>query len=262
MSPSYLVAAGPVAKARGMRSLLWFAHPSVTPMLQVAERVADVILTSLPGSYPRPSAKVRVIGQAVDTDALAFGPQAIDPTALRLIAVGRTSPSKGFDTAIRAVASLRDRGVVAGLRIVGPSTNEVERRHRVELAKLAADLGLASAVSLEDGVAPGAVAGVIAGADVLVNAMVAGSGDKVVFEALALGRPAVASNPALAGLLGGAGAELGFRAGDPQDLAATIVNLLRTPDLTPTLLTLRGRVERDHSLGRWADEVMSAAARR
>jgi glycosyltransferase involved in cell wall biosynthesis len=145
---------------------------------------------------------------------------------------------------------------------VGPSTNEVERRHRVELAKLAADLGLASAVSLEDGVAPGAVAGVIAGADVLVNAMVAGSGDKVVFEALALGRPAVASNPALAGLLGGAGAELGFRAGDPEDLAATIVNLLRTPDLTPTLLTLRGRVERDHSLGRWADEVLSAAARR
>ena len=262
MCPSYLVAAAPVAKVRGMHSLLWFAHPSVTPTLRVAERIADVILTSLPGSYPRPGGKVRVIGQAIDTDALAFVPRAIDAAAPHLIAIGRTSPSKGFDTVIRAVASLRAQGLAAELRIVGPSTTGAERRHRIELGKLAADLGVTSAVSLEDGVEPGAVAGVIAEADLLVNAMVAGSGDKVVFEALALGRPAVASNPALSGLLGGAGAKLAFRVGDTEDLAATIANLVRSPDLTPVLRTLRERVERDHSLGRWADEVMSAAAGR
>jgi glycosyltransferase involved in cell wall biosynthesis len=258
MCPSYLVAAAPIAMARRMRRLLWFAHPSQTAMLALAEHGADVVLTSLPGSYPRNTSKVRIIGQAIDTTRLRFRATRMDPCAPRLVTVGRTSRSKGFHIAIRALRRLRNEGIAATLRIVGPSTTEAERRHRDELAALATELGVSDAVSIIGGVPPCDVAAQIAEADVLVNAMVAGSGDKVVFEALALGRPVVASNPAFATLLDGTGVRMRFRPDDPDDLAHRIASIGRG-DIASALRTLRMRVEREHSLDHWADAVMEAA---
>ena len=52
MCPVYLVAAAPITKLTRMRTALWFVHPADTPMLRVAERLADVVVTALPGSYP------------------------------------------------------------------------------------------------------------------------------------------------------------------------------------------------------------------
>ena len=205
MCPIYLDITSPVTAWRRMPTMLWFAHPSVTPELRLAERLSDVVLTSLPGAYPRPGPKVRVVGQATDTERIVFDPRAErDPGPLRLVAIGRTSPSKGFDRAIRALAKARAEGVEATLRIVGPSTTEEERAHGAELRGLATATGLGSNVTFEPGVTPKQVDGVIRSADVLVNSMVAGSGDKVVFEAMAAapsagcqsGIPAVAVRPA------------------------------------------------------------------
>jgi colanic acid/amylovoran biosynthesis glycosyltransferase len=258
MCPAYLVAAEPAATARRMRTLLWFAHPSVTRTLAAAERLADAVLTSLPGSYPRSSSKVRVIGQAIDTGALAFAPRPLQPARVRLVAIGRTSPAKGFDVAIRAVAILREEGMDATLQIVGPSTTADEQRHREELVALASRLGVSEDVGIEQGVPPDAVADLIRGSDIVVNAMVAGSGDKVVFEALALGRPVLVSNPSFAHLLANPSVELRFAPGDARVLADRIAGLSRAGDLMPALVSLRGRVEREHSLAHWADSVMAA----
>ena len=52
--PDYLDVTAPVTASRRMPTMLWFAHPSVTPELRLAERLSDVVLTSLPGAYPRP----------------------------------------------------------------------------------------------------------------------------------------------------------------------------------------------------------------
>ena len=143
MCPIYLDITSPVTAWRRMPTMLWFAHPSVTPELRLAERLSDVVLTSLPGAYPRPGPKVRVVGQATDTERIVFDPRAErDPGPLRLVAIGRTSPSKGFDRAIRALAKARAEGVEATLRIVGPSTTEQERAHGAELRGLATATGL------------------------------------------------------------------------------------------------------------------------
>ena len=88
-----------------------------------------------------------------------------------------TSPSKGFDRAIRALAKARAEGVEATLRIVGPSTTEQERAHAVELRDLATATGLGRR-DLRAGVTPKQVDGVVRSADVLVNGMVAGSGTR------------------------------------------------------------------------------------
>jgi glycosyltransferase involved in cell wall biosynthesis len=101
------------------------------------------------------------------------------------------------------------------------------------------------------------VTSAIAEADVLVNAMVAGSGDKVVFEAAAMQRPVLVSNPAFAGLLAGLPLELRFPAGDHRALAARIADLAAAEPAAREAVghELRARVARDHSLSHWADAV-------
>jgi glycosyltransferase involved in cell wall biosynthesis len=260
--PIYLDIAAPVARWRRVPTMLWFAHPAVTPSLRVAEAAADVVLTSLPGAFPLASTKVRVIGQAIDVDA--FSPAPVEPSAtFRMVAVGRTSPSKGFATMIEALALVQGRGLDASLRIVGPSTTEAEHAHRRELRSLVERLDLAASVSIEDGVSPADVPGLIASGDALVNDMVRGSGDKVVFEAAALARPALVSNPSFAELLGGIEPSLRFPRGDAAELALRISELagLKPSARAVIAAELRLRVERDHSLEHWSDAVRDAADR-
>jgi len=259
MCPVYLNLAAPVVRARGVRSILWFAHPSVTASLRAADRLTEAVVTSLPGAYPLPGPKVRIIGQGTDVRALAFSePSRRGP--LRLIGVGRTSPSKGFPTIIRAVSAVRAEGVDARLRLLGPSTTDEERRHRVELLRLLRE-HLGDAGSLGDGVPHDQVAAEIAGSDVLVSDMVAGSGDKVVFEAAALGRLVVVSNPSFSEMLADLPMHLRFDPGDHRGLADRIRMLDAADDQVwvSTARELRLRVERDHSLYHWAESVTAVA---
>jgi glycosyltransferase involved in cell wall biosynthesis len=262
MCPIYLDVTAPVTAARRMPTMLWFAHPSVTPTLRLAEGLCDVVLTSLPGAYPRPGPKVRVVGQATDTERIVFDPRARrDPGPLRLVAIGRTSPSKGFDRAIRAVAKARAEGVEATLRIVGPSSTEQERAHAHELRDRATATGLGPAVTLEPGVAPAQVDAVVRSADVLINAMVSGSGDKVVFEAMAAGTVPLVANPAFRPLLSGLPLDLAFDRDDEAMLADRIVTMASADpaELDRTRRTLRERVEAHHSLRGWAERVVEIA---
>jgi glycosyltransferase involved in cell wall biosynthesis len=257
MCPIYLDLAYPITSIHRVPTLLWFAHPSVTRTLRVAEWLADEIVTSLPGAYPRPGTKPRAIGQAIDTESLTFSPPK-DAHELSLIAVGRTSAVKGFSTVVRAVDVARSRGAPMCLSIVGPSSTEAERRHRTELVDLVTALGLGDVVSILPGVSPRAIGSQIGDADLLVNATARGSGDKVVFEAAALGTPALVSNPAFAPLLQNLDVDLLFRQDDPVDLAD---HLIAYKDASldarrSVAMELRRRTEAGHSLDHWAGQVV------
>jgi hypothetical protein len=257
MCPIYLNLAFPITGLRRVPTLMWFAHPSVTPTLRLAEWLADEIVTSLPGAYPVSRRKARAIGQAIDTASLTFSPpkHAHD---LSLIAVGRTSAVKGFGTAVRAVGVVRSRGARMCLSIVGPSTTEAERRHRAELTDLVTALGLHDVVSILPGEPPGAISSRIGDADLLVNATARGSGDKVVLEAAALGTPPLVSNPVFGPLLQGLALDLRFRQDDPEELADRLL-AYRDGSLDAkrsVAIELRRRTEAGHSLDHWAGQVV------
>jgi glycosyltransferase involved in cell wall biosynthesis len=256
MCPDYLTLAAPIAKARNTRTLLWFAHPSDSWRLALAESLADRILTSLPGSYPRRSGKVRAIGQAIDTErfALASPPDRGD-AELRLVAIGRMSKTKRYDLALEAVGAARAEGVDVTLRILGPAVNAAERAIERDLRGAIEARGLSEAMRLEPGVEPSCVPEALAAADGLLNTTVDGSGDKVVFEAMAIGRPVVVANRAMAGLIS-MRPELS-PAADADALANRIAALAEMPrdERAAVGRELRERVVHDHSLGHWARSV-------
>ncbi|MFL5738476.1 MAG: glycosyltransferase family 4 protein [Actinomycetota bacterium] len=257
MCPDYLTLAAPIAKARHVRTMLWFAHPSNTRRLVLAERLADRIVTSLPGSYPRRSSKVRVIGQAIDTDRFSFAPPAVEEGTLRLVAIGRMSDAKRYDLALAAVGAARARGVDVTLRIVGPAINAAERENERELRQAIDTGGLSDAVVMNPAVEPACVPEVLARADALLNTTIDGSGDKVVFEAMATGRPVIVANRAMVDLVS-VRPDLS-PAADADVLADRVATVaaMSSEDRVSVGRRSRERIVADHSLGHWARSVAS-----
>lgn len=262
MCPEYLNLAAPTIKAAGGRALLWFAHPRDSRTLALAERLADVVLTTVPGSYPRTTPKLRVIGQAIDTARFPLAPPAGASSPCRLLALGRIAPVKGYETVLRGVAAARAAGTDVAVDLMGPCEGATDRAYRDELLRLRDDLGLAEAEArILGGVPHEEVPARLRAATALVNATVAGSADKVIFEAMASGRPVLASNPALADLLTSTGLDLTYPPGDHAALAGRIgVLTAATADARrDASAELRARIERGHSLDHWADTVMALA---
>jgi glycosyltransferase involved in cell wall biosynthesis len=258
MCPIYLNLAAPAAKALRIKTMLWFAHPSNSRGLGIAERMADQVITSFPGAYPRSALQALAIGQGIDMDQFPYSPRGSQGDVLQFLALGRTSPSKCLHIAIEAMSILDRKGIEARLRLVGPSMTAAEKIHREELRSLIRRLGIEQRVSLEDGIPYAQAPDLIRGCDVLVNTTWSGSGDKVILQAMASGRPAIVSNPVFASLLAGLPLELAFSEGDAKDLARRMEDLIcHREELDGVGKTLRDRVERDHSVDHWADQVIS-----
>lgn len=238
MTPLLAVLAAPLARPRGVPILLWFTHWKRSRTLVLAERVSSVVLTVDRRSFPLDSRKVVAIGHGIDLER--FPCTRREPGArLRVLALGRISPAKGYETIVRA-AALAD----VDLEVRGPSFTEEEHAERARLEALG--------VRVEGAVAYAEVPGLFFRKDVLVNNMREGALDKVVYEAAATCMPVLASNTGFDDVLP---QELRFGRENVDELAAKLVHL-RSVDRNEVGIGLRAAVEERHSVGHWADEVL------
>ncbi len=268
MCPIYLVLAAPLAKIVRVPLALWYTHWTIDRTLRLATALADVGLSVDRRSYPLDRPKVKGIGHGIDVAQFAARNAAPPGNGtLRLLALGRTSPSKDFDTLVRACARCRAEGVDLRVEIHGASSTEEERLHRRELEALIETEGLGGVVSLGEPVPRPAVPELVRRADAVVNTTrgqtSGGALDKVVYEAAACAVPVLACNPYFDEFLGGLPVELHFATGDDADLARV---LLAFVDAEPSRREeagreLRRRVETGHSVDSWADAVVATVRR-
>lgn len=268
MCPIYIVLAAPVAKLVRVPLGLWYTHWTIDRTLRLATALADVGLSVDKRSYPLDDPKVKGIGHGIDVAQFAArdGAPAANG-ALRLLGLGRTSPSKDFPTLVRAVARCRAEGVDLRVAIRGASSTDEERRHRRELEELIEREDLGGVVSLGEAVPRPQVPELVRGFDAVVNTTrgqtSGGALDKVVYESAACAVPVFACNPYFDQLLGGLPVELHFGTGDDAHLA----RLLRAfADAAPARREdagreLRRRVEAGHSVDSWADAVVATVRR-
>jgi glycosyltransferase involved in cell wall biosynthesis len=250
MCPIYAVLAAPLARPLGVDVFLWFTHWRKSGVLRLAEKVSTKVLTVDERTFPLRSRKLVAIGHGVDVTGL----QCVDRPErepLTLLALGRTSPAKGLETIVRAVAQVPD----VRLLVVGPSVTEEERMYKIALERLVLELGLLDRVDVRGPAPHHAVSGLYAQVDALVNDMREGATDKVVYEAAATCLPVVASNPAFDTLLP---EELRFGHGDVDGLAAAIRRLAEL-DRNAVGRGLRETVLREHTADVWAERVVALA---
>ena len=247
MAPIYAVLAAPLVRPLRVPLMLWFTQQGGGRLLEVAERVVDVVLTVDARSVPLHSAKVRPIGHGIDVAALPCVP-ARRPPLRRLLGLGRYAPVKGWETVLQALTELPD----ATFNLHGPMLTDADRAHRPRLEALAAELGVGDRVTFGDAVAYTEVAHLFSLADALVNATVGNSADKVVYEAAASCLPVFAASPVFDELLP---EQLRFHGDYAGSLAAKIRGYESGGGAA-----LRARVEAEHSVDRWAERVLEAAA--
>jgi glycosyltransferase involved in cell wall biosynthesis len=247
MIPVYVLLAAPLVRPRRIPLLLWYTHWKASAQLRAAERLATAVVTVDRRSFPLDSAKVRPIGHGIDVSEFDCSERPAHD-AVRALVLGRYSPAKGLATILRGVQQVD--GVEVELH--GAALNELERRHRRELAQLGPPLG--------DAVARAELPALFARSDVLVNNMEAGAPDKVVYEAAAACLPVLASNPVFDDLF--AGYPLFFERESPESLAERLrwFAALSVAERAEIGRTLRGRVAHSHSVDTWADGLLAAVA--
>jgi glycosyltransferase involved in cell wall biosynthesis len=247
MIPVYVVLAAPLVRPRRVPLILWYTHWKASAELRAAERLATAVVSVDRRSFPLASAKVRAIGHGIDVSEFDCSDRA-EHAGVRALVLGRYSPAKGLETILRGVQAVD--GVDVELH--GAALNDLERRHREELARLGTPLG--------DALPRAELPALFARCDVLVNNMEAGAPDKVVYEAAAACLPVLASNPVFDDLF--AGYPLFFDRGSPESLAERLRWFagLSAGSRAEIGRTLRDRVARKHSVDTWADGVIAAAA--
>ncbi|HWN22519.1 MAG TPA: glycosyltransferase [Gaiellaceae bacterium] len=268
MCPIYLVLAAPLAKVVRMPLGMWYTHWAIDWELRVATALADVALSVDRRSYPIDRPKVLGIGHGIDVAQFAGRDAApAGDGALRLLALGRTSPSKGFATLVRACALARREGLALQVEIRGASTTDEERRHRRELEALIEAEGLSGVVRVGQAVPRPLVPELVRGVDAVVNTTwsqpAGGALDKVVYEAAACAVPVLACNPYFDEFLGGLPLELLFASDNDVDLARVLHEFAGadTGRREAAGRELRRRVETGHSIDSWADAVVATVRR-
>ena len=237
MAPIYAVLAAPLARPVGVPVLLWFTHPRDSRLLRTATRLSSAVLTVDERSFPFTTPKLRAIGHGIDVDAFACS-NVSDREPLRALSLGRFSRVKRYELLAAAVA--RVDGVE--LELAGPSLSADDNAYRASLA-----------VRTLDPVPWSGVPELLRGYDLFLSATAAGSADKAVYEAASACLPVLASSPAFASLLPD---ELRFETEDELVDRLRALVALSSHERGAIGRQLRARVERDHSVDRWAERVL------
>ena len=248
MIPLYVIVAAPLVRPRRIPLLLWYAHWKDHAVVRVAERLATAVITVDRRSFPFDSRKVRALGHGIDLDEFTCSEQPEDGSGTRALVLGRYSPAKGLETILRGAA------LAGGVTVEAHgSTGAGEYdEHKRSLERLAQELGVDA--DLGGPVPRAEIPALFARSHLLINNMLPGAPDKVVYEAAASCLPVLASNPVFDDLLP---PELRFDRDDPESLAERLRTLdrRRRPEL-------RALVSANHSVEHWADGVLATVEER
>ncbi len=198
--PEFVIAAAPFLISLKKRSVLWYAHKSVTLRLKLAERLVDFIATSSAEGFRLPSKKVIYTGQAINTEL--FKPrEKREPSGeydrLRLITVGRISPIKNYEQIIHACALAKGLWPENwSFTIVGGPILPRDHTYLESLKRLVSEKDMGDHITFRGSVGYSRIPVLLQDHDIFVNVSGTGSLDKAVFEAMACGLTVLTANEA------------------------------------------------------------------
>jgi glycosyltransferase involved in cell wall biosynthesis len=200
MNQEYLLAAGVWWKMRGKKVFLWRNHARGSWLTAAAVSLADKVFFTSPDSYTARFPKAELMPVGIATDFFCPDPrQAKRPRSLLFL--GRISPVKRVELFLAVLEELAKRKVDFSATIAGVVLPADRAYADVVKAQVAAR-GLGSHVRFLGSVSPEEALRLYREHELYVNLTPAGSMDKTIFEALAVGTAVVATNPALASILG------------------------------------------------------------
>ncbi len=261
MVPRYTLVSSGLASAANARSFLWYTHKGVDGRLRRAEKQVEKIFTASEESLRLETPKRVVTGHGIDL-AHFEAPAGLECTPGRLVSVGRLTPAKDPLTVLAAISILVSRGYDLRLDWVGAGLTGADQGFLRTVRDQIESGGLQDRVELHGAVPYESVPALYHRANVLINASLTGSVDKVVLEAMAARRLVLTCNesfPPIFEVLGDRAKCLQFEAGNANDLAQQLEVLLKLHGPARDTLTndLHDIVARDHEV----DQLMARLVR-
>jgi glycogen(starch) synthase len=195
--------------------------------------VSNWVLQEMKKHLPHLTSKMRCIYNGLPMPEAELHPLSFSPPIL--LAFGRLSPEKGFDTAIRAFALLRKSGSNAQLLIAGGGP------HRFSLEKLAAELELGPSIQFTGVLSEEEVIAAFNRATLVIVPSLIESFGLVILEAMQHSRPVIASRvEGVPEVVADGETGLLVPSQDPKALCQAIQTLLRDPERA-VQMGMRGR---------------------
>ncbi|MDO8669443.1 MAG: glycosyltransferase family 4 protein [Candidatus Buchananbacteria bacterium] len=201
MNPEYTILSAPLAKIYGKKVVSWYTHKQVNWRRRLMELLADKIITASASSFRRPwfSKKVLAVGHGIDTNLFKEIENKNKPADFKIISVGRISPTKDYESIIKALDILKDKNIK--LKIIGDVILEFQRQYLASLRQMVKAMSLDDQVEFIGWIANQDMPVYYQGADLFINMSGTGSVDKVVLEAMSCGCLVLTSNEAFEEIL-------------------------------------------------------------
>jgi glycosyltransferase involved in cell wall biosynthesis len=260
MNPEYAVLGGLFWRLGRKKVGLWYAHGHVPVSLKIAKKLANIIFTSTVSGCRIKSAKIKVVGQGIDTEKLQMKNYELRiKNKNKIITIGRISPSKDYITLIKAVEILKDKGIKLEVEIIGGPATESDKNYFAELRYLVTNKKLNNEIKFIGPVANREIAGHLQTAGLFVNMGQTGSLDKAIVEAMSCELPILSCNEAMLEVLGDYQKLLMYPKKDYKVLAEKIefINNLSTEQYQELGKNLRNIVIKNHSLNSLIDKILN-----
>jgi glycosyltransferase involved in cell wall biosynthesis len=255
--PIYSVLAGPWCWLFHKKLIQWYTHKSIDWRLRLADIFVDAYVSASPESFRLKTKKpVHIFGHGININK--FQPRALAATAsanYKLLTIGRISPSKDYESMIKAVYELKEQGVNnLSLTIIGAPAMADGFNYSQILQDMVTKMNLSAQVEFLGGLSQTEIIPHLQNADLFINLSDTGSLDKAVLEAMATGCLVLTSNTAFKSILP---SELFTPKDNPGLLADKIKKLLDLDETKKVELKkkLRQEIIEHHNLGELAEKI-------
>lgn len=120
-----------VRKLYGVKFYWWKTHGLLNTQGKIALSFTDLVFTAGSKSFPYKTHKLVVVGHAIDTEKFTYASKNDNHTILKALIVGRITPIKEIEVAIKAIVGLAKKGTPLHLDIIGTDT-DMTYRHQLE----------------------------------------------------------------------------------------------------------------------------------
>lgn len=251
--PVYTILAAPFAKLYHKKIVSWYMHRRVDFKMRVMEKLADVVLSASAESFRLPSKKLVLTGHGIDVEY--FKPAGVEIRPDTLVTVGRISPTKDYESMIKAINILNKAGNNYRLLIIGNIGLKEQSVYLESLKAMVSKMNLEQQVLFLGPKSNHEIPTWLSQSSLFVNLSGTGSIDKAVLEAMACGCLVLTSNEAFKPILP---PELLVEQNNPNQLAEKI-NLLLLQDknkISELRKMLREIVVNNHNLDKLVKKII------
>ena len=261
MNPKYVVLGAPFWKMWEKKIVLWYAHGYTPPALKIADKLTDIAVASTPEGYRIPGTKkLKVIGQGIDTERFKpiQDPRSKIQDPFKVVSVGRITPSKDYETLIKAAEILKDSGAKFKVEIAGQPATGSDIEYMEKLKKALENKKMTDVFKFIGPIANKDLPPFLRSADLFVNMSHTGSLDKAILEAMACGLPVLTCNEALINVLGNYGDQLMFPKRNDKALVEKINFMMKMPREKKEIISsdMRKIVVENHNLDGFINKLL------